>query len=146
MCAGEGDLRIVRVRVSYSNRIRLQSLTEKMVAVPASINWNWPYPERIRVACPFMLITRSATEITGTRALSRPPNLVPPYGYTAYSVPRFSAAQRTPSCRPFGTSTTDQTTRLDARLSANKNGKLSQVFPVDNCLDHIRSDDRRRTT
>lgn len=41
-----------------------------------------------------------------------------------------SAAQRSPSRLPLGTSTADQMIRADAKHIANRNGKPCQVFPV----------------
>lgn len=50
--------------------------------------------------------------------------------YMVDAVPRCSAAQRTASRRPFGTSTASQMIRLDARHIENRNGKPCQVLPV----------------
>lgn len=59
-----------------------------------------------------------------TEALD-PPELVAPVA----AVPRCSAAHRTAACRPFGTSTANQITRLAQAQRRNKNGKPSQLFP-----------------
>jgi hypothetical protein len=47
-----------------------------------------------------------------------------------YGVPRCSAAQRSASFRPLGTSTANQMTRPDARHIPKRNGKPFQMLPV----------------
>jgi hypothetical protein len=61
---------------------------------------------------------------TQTQTLSFQSELIP------CTIPRCSAAHRSASRRPLGTSTANQMIRLDARHMANRNGKPCQVFPV----------------
>jgi hypothetical protein len=49
---------------------------------------------------------------------------------TSYAIPRCSAAQRSASLRPLGTSTVTQMTRDGTRHVANRNAKPCQIFPV----------------